>query len=105
MGAFYSSMGLKKVSGECILRGAVRTLPLAAGGLLEPVYGVIRTPRSSLYCPQRTDDPPEGLDALLACCDVAAVRGRNACGTRDERSIVEYATVIYILEPGTGCMR
>ncbi|NLF30403.1 MAG: ABC-F family ATP-binding cassette domain-containing protein [Planctomycetes bacterium] len=58
------------------------TLLLLAAGLIEPLAGTIHRPRSVVYCPQRTDEPPEGFDVLLAATDAVScgLRGRLGIG-------------------------
>ena len=45
------------------------TLLLLACGKLRPDLGFIAMPDLSSYCPQRTDDPPEGVKPLMAASD------------------------------------
>jgi len=45
------------------------TLLLLACGKLRPDRGFIAIPDLSSYCPQRTDDPPEGAASLMAASD------------------------------------
>jgi ATPase subunit of ABC transporter with duplicated ATPase domains len=54
------------------------TLLRLACGLLEPTSGHITAPDESLYCPQRTDDPPGQFDAFIESSDAeaCALRGR-----------------------------
>ena len=49
------------------------TLLKLAVGQLTPDSGVIEMPSRAIYCPQRTDEPPEAFDALLA--DQAGLAG------------------------------
>ena len=53
------------------------TLLRLACGELTPVRGAVRSPERVLYCPQRTDEPPARLAALLAATDRQA---RWVCG-------------------------
>ncbi len=48
------------------------TLLKLATGLLEACSGFIERPIQTAYCAQRTDDPPENLDALLMCHNKSA---------------------------------
>ncbi len=54
------------------------TLMALATGALKPLSGQIHRPASALYCPQRTDHPPEHLHALLNADDAhtGALRAR-----------------------------
>ena len=45
------------------------TLLLLACGRLQPNHGFISIPKLVCYCPQRTDDPPEGVEELMAAQD------------------------------------
>jgi len=60
------------------------TLLRLACGELAPREGSIATPPSVVYCPQRTDDPPADLDALLASSDGVAYRWRGQLGIEDD---------------------
>jgi len=53
------------------------TLLRLACGELTPTRGHVRSPGQVVYCPQRTDDPPRGLEALLAATDALAC---SLCG-------------------------
>ena len=61
--------------------GKTTLLHLACGRLM-PAGGTIRSPETVVYCPQRTDDPPEDLDGFLTADDGPAcgLRGRLAIG-------------------------
>ena len=48
------------------------TLLRLASGELDPADGTVARPDSCLYVVQRTDDPPEGLDAFFAADDAPA---------------------------------
>jgi ATPase subunit of ABC transporter with duplicated ATPase domains len=63
--------------------GKTTLLRLACGELL-PREGSIAAPSSVVYCPQRTDDPPSDLHALLASSDGAAYRWRGQLGIEDD---------------------
>jgi len=54
------------------------TLLRLSAGELEPDRGAVRRPGPAVYCAQRTDDPPEGLDAFLDSDSKSAhgLRGR-----------------------------
>jgi ATPase subunit of ABC transporter with duplicated ATPase domains len=54
------------------------TLLRLATGALAPERGAVQAPAGTIYCPQRTDAPPEGLLALLEADDNDAysIRGR-----------------------------
>ena len=58
------------------------TLLRLACGELRATRGTIRGPDAVVYCPQRTDDPPGELEALLAATDAGgrALRGRLGVG-------------------------
>jgi macrolide transport system ATP-binding/permease protein len=45
------------------------TLLKLVTGLLHPDEGIIRVPGRVVYCPQRTDEPPENLDMFIASND------------------------------------
>lgn len=45
------------------------TLLLLACGKLRPDHGFVSMPGLVCYCPQRTDDPPEGISLLMAAQD------------------------------------
>jgi ATPase subunit of ABC transporter with duplicated ATPase domains len=57
--------------------GKTTLLRLACGEII-PTVGRVIAPREVIYCPQRTDDAPELLDAFLSADDAAAcgLRGR-----------------------------
>lgn len=57
--------------------GKTTILRLACGELL-PQQGKVAGPRSVVYCPQRTDDPPSGLEPFLQADEARAceLRGR-----------------------------
>ncbi len=69
-------------SGWCGIVGAngagKTTLLRLAAGLLVPDEGSIDRPKQAVYCPQRTDDPPDPLAALLEDSSKAAevIRGK-----------------------------
>ena len=60
------------------------TLLRLAAGLLTPLAGVIHRPRSVVVCPQRTDEPPAGLDAFLDAADPVACGLRGRLGIADD---------------------
>ncbi len=60
------------------------TLLRLACGELAPREGRIDAPPCAVYCSQRTDDPPLGLDALLAATDGGAYRWRGVLGVEDD---------------------
>jgi len=45
------------------------TLLFLACGKLQPDHGFVSIPELVRYCPQRTDDPPEGVEELMAAQD------------------------------------
>ena len=53
------------------------TLLKLAVGQLQPQTGSVRIPGKALYCPQRTDDAPEGLISLLLAEDTEAYHIRR----------------------------
>lgn len=56
------------------------TLLRLALGELSPDEGTIRRPRRIACCPQRTDDPPAGLEAFLSSADPDGCRLRGSFG-------------------------
>ncbi len=60
------------------------TLLRLATGELSPTQGTIRYVPHALYCPQRTDDPPESLADLLSATDGPAFRLRGRLGIEDD---------------------
>jgi ATPase subunit of ABC transporter with duplicated ATPase domains len=60
------------------------TLLRLATGELEPESGAIQAPRNAIYCAQRTDDPPGGLEALLVANDRASYGLRGKLGVEPE---------------------
>ena len=56
------------------------TLLRLACGELAPVRGTIRSPEEVIYCPQRTDDPPEELSRFVAAADRKARKLRGQLG-------------------------
>jgi len=56
------------------------TLLKLAVGELQPLSGSVRIPGKAVYCPQRTDDPPEGLSGLLLSVDAEALYLRRQLG-------------------------
>jgi len=60
------------------------TLLRLAAGELAPEAGAVRAPGPAVYCPQRTDDPPPGLDDLLAATDPAACRLAGRLGIDED---------------------
>lgn len=60
--------------------GKTTLLRLATGALV-PDAGTIEAPPRCVYCPQRTDDPPDGLGAFLAD------PGRTAARLRDQLAL------------------
>ena len=59
------------------------TLLRLACGQLEPTAGTVRRPAEVVFCPQRTDDPPEGLGELLIDDDWLAADLRARLGLGD----------------------
>jgi ATPase subunit of ABC transporter with duplicated ATPase domains len=57
------------------------TLLKLAAGILKPQAGTVQRPSRLLYCPQRTDDPPEELEALLEATN------REACRVKGRLSL------------------
>jgi ATPase subunit of ABC transporter with duplicated ATPase domains len=57
------------------------TILLLASGILQPSGGVVTIPGQALYCSQRTDDPPDGLEDFLGD------RGPGASETRGRLEI------------------
>ena len=57
--------------------GKTTILKLATGEL-KPDEGQVQAPDKAVYCPQRTDEPPAGLEALLAAAEgeAQALKGR-----------------------------
>jgi len=60
------------------------TLLRLACGQLEATSGAIRRPDAVIYCPQRTDDPPDRLAMLLAATDRLACRLRGRLGVGED---------------------
>jgi len=60
------------------------TLLRLACGELEPRGGTIARPATSLYCPQRTDEPMEPFEAFLDAVDGDAYRLRGRLGIEDD---------------------
>ena len=58
------------------------TLLRLATGQLTPTEGAVRSPGGVVYCPQRTDDPPEDFERFLVADDGAA---RSLAGRLDVR--------------------
>lgn len=56
------------------------TLLRLACGELDPHTGSIHRPRLSIYCPQRTDHPPEGLTQFIESLDPSACELRGRIG-------------------------
>ncbi len=71
-------------SGIIGLNGAGKTtlLRLACGGL-QPTDGAVQLPGPALYCPQRTDDPPQGFEDFLNAYDGTAAAWRGRLAVRD----------------------
>ena len=63
--------------------GKTTLLRLACGDL-SPQAGGIRRPDHVIYCPQRTDDPPAKLPALMAATDGEACGLRGRLGIEDD---------------------
>jgi ABC-type multidrug transport system ATPase subunit len=63
--------------------GKTTVLRLAAGDLA-PDTGQVSLPGPSIHCPQRTDDPPEGLVAFLANPGPRASRLRDTLGVASD---------------------
>ncbi|HEY3283801.1 MAG TPA: ATP-binding cassette domain-containing protein [Armatimonadota bacterium] len=63
--------------------GKTTLLKLAVGDLL-PLRGAVSGPERVVYCPQRTDDPPEHLEGFLACLEGDACRLRGALGVEQD---------------------
>lgn len=53
------------------------TLLQLATGILNPSKGSIRTPAAAVYCPQRTDDPPDRFDEFLQDVGPASQRWKG----------------------------
>lgn len=60
------------------------TLLMLAAGLLTPDSGSVSGPRTALYCPQRTEDNPEGLVELLESTDGDSHRLVGLLGVRSD---------------------
>ena len=60
------------------------TLIRLALGTLQPLEGRVRTAGEAVYCPQRTDEAPAGLDVLLEDIDGEACRLRGRLGVGDD---------------------
>jgi macrolide transport system ATP-binding/permease protein len=60
------------------------TLLALATGLLTPQSGQIHRPRHALYCPQRTDAPPDHLADLLTTDDAHAGALRSRLGIQSD---------------------
>ena len=60
------------------------TLLRLACGELEPRAGTILRPHRSVYCPQRTDEPMDGFEALLEDVRAEAYRLRGRLGIEDD---------------------
>ena len=62
--------------------GKTTMLRLATGGL-SPIGGSVQVPAGAVYCQQRTDDPPDGFDGLLADTEgpASAIKGRLGIAT------------------------
>jgi macrolide transport system ATP-binding/permease protein len=56
------------------------TLLLLAAGLLLPTVGAVRPPGEPLYCPQRTEEQPDGLVELMEAGDAEAGGLRSRLG-------------------------
>lgn len=56
------------------------TLMALACGSLEPELGRVVRPEHTVYCPQRTDDPPEELEDLMYASDSVGARIRGQLG-------------------------
>jgi len=63
--------------------GKTTILRLACGEL-EPQKGHIQTPGEAIYCPQRTDDVPEGFKGFLQAADGKAHRLKGQLGLEDD---------------------
>jgi macrolide transport system ATP-binding/permease protein len=63
--------------------GKTTLLRLACAQLV-PQKGSIRSHERVVYCPQRTDEPPEGLGDLLAGTDAHAYTLRGRLGVQDD---------------------
>jgi len=63
--------------------GKTTILRLACGKLI-PQEGHIQIPGDAIYCPQRTDDIPEGLKYYLKATDRKAFRLRGQLGIEDD---------------------
>lgn len=60
------------------------TLLRIIGGELSPTRGHVQVAGRAIYCPQRTDDPPAELGALLAACDGEARSLKGRLGLQDD---------------------
>ncbi|RPJ58741.1 MAG: ABC transporter ATP-binding protein [Acidobacteria bacterium] len=73
--------------------GAGKTTILRhAAGLLRPDSGWIRRPGGSIYCEQRTDEPPACLNSFLDAADGVAIRLRGSLGIHPD-SLTNWAVL------------
>ena len=60
------------------------TVLLLAAGVLKPLAGAIHRPRTIVYCPQRTDDPPPRFAEFLTTPNAIACELRGRLGVQDD---------------------
>lgn len=60
------------------------TLLRLAAGELKPLKGIVEIAVSAVYCQQRTDEPPEGLDGLLKAKDAEANKIQANLGVEED---------------------
>lgn len=70
------------------------TLLLLACGKLMPDHGFIAVPDITSYCPQRTDDPPEGVKPLMAASDRDSLILKADLGLKQEE-LLRWETLSY----------
>ena len=63
--------------------GKTTVLKLAAG-MLTPQQGHAHIPENAIYCPQRTDDAPEGLTELMSSVDSDACEIKGRLGIEED---------------------
>jgi len=86
--AVFEDISLHLASGWTGIVGAngtgKTTLLRLAASSLEPDEGSVQAPRRAIYCPQRTDAPPERFDAFLAAETKAAALLKQRLRVQDE---------------------